>query len=90
MDIKTILKLELADPMEKRDKKIIAFLEKNNIPWRYCGYESYASGKVRQFLHTNVLSLLRYIIYPQYLEQNIDILILISETVDFIYISKAK
>ncbi len=88
MDIKTILKLELADPMEKRDKKIIAFLEENNVPWRYCGYESYASGKVRQFLHTNVLSLLRYIMYAQYLEQNVDILMLISETlVDFVYIS---
>ncbi|HAX76032.1 MAG TPA: hypothetical protein DCY88_09390 [Cyanobacteria bacterium UBA11372] len=87
MDIKTILKLELADPIEKREQKIIAFLEENNVPWRYCGYESYASGKVRQFLHTNVLSLLRYIIYTQYLQQ-VDILILISETlVDFVYIS---
>ena len=88
MDIKTILKLELADPSEKRDQKIIAFLEENNVPWRYCGYESYASGKVRQFLHINVLSLLRYIIYTQYLEPNVDILILISNTlVDFVYIS---
>jgi hypothetical protein len=88
MDIKTILKLELADPIEKRDQKIIAFLEENNVPWRYCGYESYASGKVRQFLHINVLSLLRYIIYTQYLEPNVDILMLISNTlVDFVYIS---
>ena len=88
MDIKTILKLELADPIEKRDQKVVAFLEANNVPWRYCGYESYASGKVRQFLHINVLSLLRYIIYTQYLEPNIDILILISDAlVDFVYVS---
>lgn len=88
MDIKTILKLELADPIEKRDQKIVDFLEANNVPWRYCGYESYASGKVRQFLHINVLSLLRYIIYTQYLEPNVDIVILISDTlVDFVYVS---
>lgn len=88
MDIKNILKLELADPIEKRDPKIIAFLEQNNVPWRYCGYESYASGKVRQFLHSNVLSLLRYIIYTQYLEPGVDILIIISNRlVDFVYIS---
>jgi hypothetical protein len=88
MDIKNILKLELADPSEKRDRKIIDFLEENNIPWRYCGYESYASGKVRQFLHPNVLSLLRAILYTHYLEKDVNILKIISNRlVDFVYLS---